>query len=764
MEILLGLIISLLALWILARFVIAVFSGIAGIFGGQSHKSNSNDSTLPQSFGNTSASRHGTDEDDLRSFRISQSYHQTTSKNKTPGRWVPVGESLTIGNIEITGGFFYTGGRLASLSYDGDTEASLVDPSLKIEPKPLDFTDDSLGYWPKFSSISPQCRGAFIQWLASERSAPKTPLGYVFIYFYGLERRALIDGQKGEVTDEEYLNIFKEILRLKAIYGFSGSFMTYASRLLEIMTLFRPKVVKLPASEWDTGNYDLLVRVQLAKLVTSGRPIPARLALLWLHLSETYRLRTPARRCNQEFAELFKAEYARKWGDGMNIKPNKTQLKIEYRAASSTLRGIELTHKDLVDPSRLKGPMNKLAELADYCTAALEAYSRYLGKQGNSRDDVAAMLLLPETLSSTSTSPFLKAMNDWGQEKIRQDQGVVTVSEFFAKTKQPLPDKLLKKDLELIQGLMQKIGFGFAPDPRYHNAKPSADGKIVLFPEGHGEHFEARPAFIEVGLALRLGVMVAGSDGHVDDHELLTLHRLIDHNHDLSPTEQLSLHAYLKWRVSEQSSSMAGLAARLKELGQQEKTAVAHILVKVALADGRVEPDEIKQLEKMYQSLGLDKAQVSTDIHALSSSRSGEIKTSTQPATGTTSAGFALDELELARHESETKHAQTMLGAIFASDDAEQEIQEEAETEVPPAQVVAQGLDAAHSTLFKSLITQANWSRDAIEGLCKPLGLMVDGAIETINDWAFELVDAPLIDEDGDFFVDLEVAEELSDS
>jgi hypothetical protein len=68
MEILLGLIISLLALWILARFVIAVFSGIAGIFGGQSHKSNSNDSTLPQSFGNTSASRHGTDEDDLRSF------------------------------------------------------------------------------------------------------------------------------------------------------------------------------------------------------------------------------------------------------------------------------------------------------------------------------------------------------------------------------------------------------------------------------------------------------------------------------------------------------------------------------------------------------------------------------------------------------------------------------------------------------------------------------------------------------------------------
>ena len=38
---------------------------------------------------------------------------------------------------------------------------------------------------------------------------------------------------------------------------------------------------------------------------------------------------------------------------------------------------------------------------------------------------------------------------------------------------------------------------------------------------------------------------------------------------------------------------------------------------------------------------------------------------------------------------------------------------------------------------------------------------MVDGAIEVINDWAFDNVDAPLIDGGSVFYIDLEVAQEI---
>lgn len=51
--------------------------------------------------------------------------------------------------------------------------------------------DESLGYWPSFECLSEKCRGIYLDWLASNRAHPSTPIGYVFIYFGGFERRVI---------------------------------------------------------------------------------------------------------------------------------------------------------------------------------------------------------------------------------------------------------------------------------------------------------------------------------------------------------------------------------------------------------------------------------------------------------------------------------------------------------------------------------------------------------------------------------------------
>jgi hypothetical protein len=62
-------------------------------------------------------------------------------------------------------------------------------------------------------------------------------------------------------------------------------------------------------------------------------------------------------------------------------------------------------------------------------------------------------------------------------------------------------------------------------------------------------------------------------------------------------------------------------------------------------------------------------------------------------------------------------------------------------------------------------VKQDTWSKDVVEDLCKPLGLMVDGALETVNDWAYDAVDAPVFEENGDtIYVDLGVVEEIRES
>lgn len=699
------------------------------------------------------------DDDDLATFSISYGYEEEKSKNKTPGKWIRSGESITIMGQTFTGGNFYFGGKLSSLDGYG-TEASLVDDSLEIESKPSSFEDENLGYWPKFISLSPKGRGAFLSWLSGNRSDPETSLGYVFIYFYGLERRITVDSIKQGVDDTEFKSLFDEILRLKGIYGSSRSFSNYSTCLLEVMCVLRPHVVSHPELEKTPQRDSLLFKHRLATTVSEEKPVPAELALAWIRFYPDYNLKKPARRCGYEFSQMFTCLYSKKYGDGIVVKPNKTRLKIEYHPASSSLRGISFPQQDLPDPSNLKGPVNKLIAIADECTSELDAYSRYLAKPDTSRTDIEAVLLLPDELSDLGATLGLGRFKKWADDAISTKNGLVSVEEFWTYTKSSLPAKINKKEAELIQNLAQKAGYGIAPDTRYHHAKTSADGKLVLFPEGHGKYFEPSKSFSEIGMALRLGAMVATIDSHVDHAELHTLTQLIDHDTNLSPTEKRSLHAYLVWRLNT-PSNVTGLKARVELLGKTEKAAVSRILVGVAMSDGKIDPEEIKQLEKLYTLLGLDKALVTGDIHLMSSSKVGLRPVNPQSETKSpASTSFQLDESILAIHESETKDVQSMLGAIFVED----ELADESDYSAMDSNAAEEenGIDKPHYALFESLIRKDIWTREEVEALCRDSGLMVSGALETINDWSFDKVDAAVFEEDGDaIYVDQEIVEEI---
>jgi tellurite resistance protein len=699
------------------------------------------------------------DDDDLTTFSISYGDNEEKSKNKTPGKWIRPGESITIKGQTFSSGNFYFGGKLSSLDGYG-TEASLVDDSLKVENKPSSFEDESLGYWPKFISLTPKGRGAFLSWLSGDRSDPEIPLGYVFIYFYGLERRVTVDSIKQTVDDTEFKSLFDEILRLKGIYGSSRSFSNYSTRLLEFMCLLRPRVVSHPELEKTPQRDSLLFKHRLATTVSEEKPVFAELALAWIRFYPDYNLKKPARRCSYEFNQMFTRLYSEKYGDGIVVKPNKTRLKIEYYPASSSLHGISFPQQDLPDPSNLKGPVNKLIAIADECTAELDAYSRYLAKPDTSRTDIEAVLLLPDELSDIGSTLGLGKFKKWADDAISTKNGLVNLEEFWTYTKSPLPSKINKKEAELIQNLAQKAGYGIAPDTRYHHAKTSVDGMLVLFPKGHGKYFEPSKAFSEMGMALRLGAMVATIDSHVDQAELNLLAQLIDHDTNLSPTEKRSLHAYLAWRLNTPSNA-TGLKARVRLLGKAEKAAVSRILVGIAMADGKIDPEEIKQLEKLYTLLGLDKALVTGDIHGMSSSNASLPLSSTQSETNApTSTSFQLDESILAIHESETKDVQSMLGAIFMEDEPAGESNETATNTTAVEE--ESGIDKKHYSLFESLIRKNRWSREEVEALCRDLGLMVNGALETINDWSFDKVDAAVLEEDGDaIYIDQEIVEEI---
>ena len=715
------------------------------------------------------------DESDLASFRIEitpERFDQPKTRNKQPGRWVSPGETVRIDKLEITRGFFYFGGRLNSLNGYG-TESSLVDPPLKINANSPDYAGEQMDYWPSYEHLSPGSRAAYVEWLASNRSDPETYIGYVFLYFYGIERRLLVDDKNGAIPPDERKALMLELKRLKSIYGHNRSFNGYVTGFLSHLWVANHQ------NDKEQPGHDLLVakrnftsvfKFLLANAVQNGEPVNEELALAWVKSHPDYSLRTPTRRCENEFNLLFKLRYKSRFDDGLKIKPNKTRLRLDYHTASASLRGdnqsVEL---DLPDVSLLKTPVKKLMDLAESCTKELEPLSRFIGRPGNSRDSLGAFCLLPNDLTGLAPDPRLERIKAWMNSRISVYDRLVSVESIFEHLGEKPPLKINKKEAEMLSDVAEKAGFGIAPDIRFHQAKPDIDGKIMLFAGGHGEDFSPSSEFRKVGTILRLGSLVAGIDNHIADSEIELLEGLITQNEKLKETEKRSLHAYMHWRLNT-STNTAGLKKRLEVLNKNEKVAISHMLVGVALADGKIDPAEIRQLEKLYGQLGLDKAMVTSDIHSLSSDRLSraeqEKRTAVQsppeaqPAEAASSLSLDRDLLKL--YEEETKNVQSVLESIFAEDDVLDEPETEMETEAQIPVEVIPGLDTKYRNLYEKLITKEKWSPEEMERLCENLQLMTEGAVEAINDWAFDNVDAPLIDDGSTVYIDLEVAEEIS--
>lgn len=705
----------------------------------------------------TVSSGHNND-DDLATFTVHTSFGREAEKstNKQKGRWVDEDEQLTINGRQLTKGFFYFGGVMESLSGYG-IEPSLVDDKRSALVMSANigselYTDESFGYWPSYATLSKGCRGAYLDFLASDRSDPTTPIGYVFIYFYGFERRIIENRANNLISDHEFLTIFEEVLRLNEVFSTNRSFRGYSANFLELMALIRPHLLEHRAKEIPETSNALSFKVKLATTIASGQPVDADLALDWLKNTFEYSLKTPARRCEDEFRKLFNIRFTKKFGDGISVKPNKTKLSLSYHAASNGIHSVEINKHDLPDPSLLKAPINKLIPIAEQCTEELNSYSRYLGKADTSKNDIAALMLLPKELANESNSPVIESFKLWAEQLIQNNKGLTTVQEFWSHTGTPLPKAINKKEIELLTNLAVKADIGIAPDQRFHLTKFKADGNIVLFSPGHGEFFEPSPAYHQVMLALRLGAMVATIDNTVDHDEEQTLRKLIEHDDKLSPAEKNSLSAYLTWRLNSPANTV-GLSARIDLLNTTQIEFLKKFIISIALADGKIDASEIKQIEKLYTSLGLDKSLVANDIHNVTTT--WKSTSSARSDVEQSKEIFQLDEDILAMHESDTSDAKSMLANIFAVDD-------ELETEQTSQLATQQdGLDMTHKALFDQLITKAVWTRNDVHELCSKLKLMIDGAIETINDWAYEKVDAPVLDDDGDIYVDLEIVEEL---
>lgn len=142
-----------------------------------------------------------------------------------------------------------------------------------------------------------------------------------------------------------------------------------------------------------------------------------------------------------------------------------------------------------------------------------------------------------------------------------------------------------------------------------------------------------------------------------------------------------------------------------------------------------------------------------------------------QPRSAPQQSDF-LDRKRLAAVQDEVRHTDAFLADLYENEEDEEHTEETAPVLAPPAASTRTETDTDTAVLSRlehrlhaflaTLITKQEWARVEVSSLARHHGLMIDGALAEINEYALDLVDMELVDEQEDTIeVDPEVVEVL---
>jgi hypothetical protein len=124
-----------------------------------------------------------------------------------------------------------------------------------------------------------------------------------------------------------------------------------------------------------------------------------------------------------------------------------------------------------------------------------------------------------------------------------------------------------------------------------------------------------------------------------------------------------------------------------------------------------------------------------------------------QPERQAPDEGIRLDPKRVREVTKNTERVSAILAKVFASEEADAAAPAPTAPQKAPEPDLSDnpfdGLDARYGAFLMELISRPQWPRSDLDTLARSFVLMTDGAIEAINEWAFDRYGDALI-EDGE--------------
>ncbi|MBY3201332.1 TerB N-terminal domain-containing protein [Rhizobium laguerreae] len=674
--------------------------------------------------------------------------------------WLASGMSTTVGSISIAGGLIYVGGFLPKSGARHENENCLINPKLSVG-RNGDPTGATMGYWPSYSNITPEARRSYLEWLAGPRSDPNTYIGYVFLYFYGLERRLML-----ETDAVDAAVVADEVRRLIDVYGHSNSFRRYATELLaayEVATHF-PDANWIPEVSENGYEVPTSIKVALGMRVKDGRPIEPELLLKYVLSHPETSVRTPARRAPILLKELFTEEIGRLHPEGLKIGGGRFKaIATSYRACSGSFTtDVKAMGGALPDITGRAEPITTARAIFDACSDKLDGYSRALGRSSEAAPSLAAVAKLPERQRRV-VADGLKGRPLAKLDDLSTGFELVSVRELISQLGLDGSSPVGKGKLREAAQLLAAFGFGYTADPAFSLSTHKADDALIVFKIDDASAIESEPiasgAFRALQMSTMLGMIIGHADGEFDDVERNALADRIASATNISSTDRTRLMAEMKVHEKE-PHRLDEWTKRLKDLQEGAREGIADLLVDIATADGSLHASEVKKLEVLFKRMNVDEKSLYRRLHERRSSRSSDDDTPEMviapeigpaaipiPPRPSDNVTTRIDVARLVSIRNETRLTASVLTEIFA--DEEEELSD-AFAPVDPGFIdehdMFDGLERRYGALLTELRNSDVWTAADFDNLVRQAGLMPGAALEAINNWALDRYDELLIE------------------
>ena len=699
-------------------------------------------------------------------FTVNYKPFGTSPTGKENLKWLGPKEKLRVGKYNISSTMTYTS--------DGapiESEASCIDIKLKIGA-PVSEPKGSLGYYPQYSNISPDQRANYLTWLASGRRCDIHDIGYVFLFFYGLERRVIVDKSDFSPVILEVLHLIKRYPDSRSFQGYLTGFISYAVALTGIEKLTEQAFTSIFVNGISVQTEDSL-SIYLAWLNLKNRPLPGVLAYEVARNDSRSSRSVVLKRIPEQHQKLFLQKYTARYGEGIILKVSKKPFSLDYRPASlsllqrsigRTLPTLSIPHV-LGIPSQFKG----VVKIWQECINELKKVSTHVGK-GLELTSREAYENLPEELRSDYDHPD-KAIWDQVVEKYTENHGYakIPVSELAQLREIPIRKKLTRKQSLDIANAAKLINYALVPDPWSIQRPYNWDEKIALLPSDGVIDEESDNYYHAAALMLELGIGMAAADGHLDREEVIHISRMMREQFRL-PREYARRLEVFRDILIKTPPSLTGLGKRIRDiLAPDRRQFLGHYLVSVAAVDGVIDPAERKALKAVYKAMELPVQELEALLEKI------EVKSSEpaviQPAQPGTKGETIPQKkpqitlnMELIKEiNKDTAAVAAMIGQAMGEYE-EVEEGEEPDVTKPITTTVSDNdrfssLDVRYKTALSELIENTSLSKDHLASIARRHELMPAGMIDAINEWADETLGDYLIEGDGPYTIQKQLLE-----